>query len=121
VVRALDALGPLGSFHPLGPLGSFDSLRPLGALHALGPLGSFDALHARDALGPIFASIDALETVLAAIGAPIFTAVFHTVFSTILAAVGAPLVFSTQHDPQAIVVLTHTHALELEVGGELLD
>lgn len=85
MVRALDALGALGPF---------DSLRPLDALVSL---------HTRNPLGTIVAAIDA--------------AVFAAVFTT----VGALLSLGAQHDPEAIVVLAQSHALEVELAGELLN
>jgi len=125
VVRALDALWPLGSFHSLGPFCPLDALGALGSFHALRTLGPFHTLRALDALVP-FDPRDPLRTVFAAIDAPVFTSVFAPVsvftpvFATVFTPVGAALVRGAQLDPQAIVVLAQPHALELEVAGELL-
>jgi hypothetical protein len=110
VIRALDALRPLGSFNPLGALGSFNPLGALGSFYALGTFGALVSLHPRDSLGTVLAAIDA---VLAAVLAAVFTAIFTPV--------GALLALGAQLDPEAIVVLAEPHALEVELARESLD
>ena len=125
--RPLDTLvtlRALGALRALGTLRTFVAFRALRTLVTLGSLRAFVTLGALVAFGPLHflaavftAFHPVFAPVLAALGA-VFTPIFAPVFAAILALIARfPLV--AQIDAQAVVLIADTHALEVELAGEV--